>query len=359
MKKLAAILLLLAALLAGVAIYQHRSAPRADAPTLTVYCAANLKKPVEMIATNYRAETGIEVRLQFGGTGTLLSNLRVAQQGDIFITADHAGIEDAKKYSLLGEVLPLVTQRPVVAVRAGNPLQIKTWADLRRSDVRLALANPEAAAIGRVVKKLRGADYEALAKSATVQKPTVTEIASDVSLGAVDAAIVWDSTVPQFPQLVAVELPEISGHIETASAGILVFTKQPTAALRFARYLSAPEKGGAIFKASGFTPAGGGKWADQSELILYSGGVNRPAIEGPLRKFADRAGVTVTTICNGCGILCASMKTIGDASNPKFPDAYFACDLCFVPPVAHLFPETVIPTEAVIGIIVRPGNPRG
>ncbi len=359
MKKLAAILLLLAILLGGLAIYQHRTGPRPEAPTLTVYCAANLKAPVEEVADAFRAETGVEVRLQFGGTGTLLSNLRVAQQGDIFIAADQAGIDDARKYALLAEVLPLITQRPVVAVRSGNPLKIHAWADLLRPEVRVALANPEAAAIGRVVKSMLGTNYESLAKHAVVQKPTVSEIASDVSLGAADAAIVWDSTVPQFPQLTAVEMPEISSHSEPASAAVLAFTKQPALALRLARYLNAPEKGAAVFKAHGFTPTAGDKWAERPELILYSGGVNRPAIEDLLKKFADREGVTVTTIFNGCGILCATMKTMGDASNPQFPDAYFACDLCFVPPVAETFPEAVILTETEIGIVVRKGNPRG
>ena len=77
-----------------------------------------------------------------------------------------------------------------------------------------------------------------------------------------------------------------------------------------------------------------------------------------LKKFADREGVSVTTVFNGCGILCATMKTMGDAKAAKFPDAYYACDLCFVPPVAEQFPEAVMLTETDIGIVVRKGNPK-
>ena len=65
------------------------------------------------------------------------------------------------------------------------------------------------------------------------------------------------------------------------------------------------------------------------------------------------------TVFNGCGILCATMKTMGGTDNPKYPDAYFACDLCFVPPVADVFPEAVILTQTDIGIVVKKGNPRG
>ncbi len=359
MKKLAAILILLAALLGGVAVWQHRTASRPGATTLTVYCAAGLKKPIEAIAKQYQAETGTEVRLQYGGSGTLLSQFRVAKTGDIFIAADEGSVADGQKADVIREVLPLAKQKPVIGVRAGNPKNIRTIADLLRADVKVALANPDAASISRVSRSVLGDMWTTLAAHAVVMKPTVTEVAADLSLGTVDAAIVWDSVIGQFKDVQAVEVPELSKRSENASATVLAFCMQPASALHFARYLAAPEKGGAIFKVNGFTPAGGDKWADKPELILYSGGVNRPAVEGLLKKFADHEGVSVTTVFNGCGILCASMKTMGGSDNPKFPDAYYACDLCFVPPVADVFPEAVILTQTDIGIVVKKGNPRG
>ena len=359
MKKLAAILILLAVLLGGVAFWQHRTASRPGAATLTVYCAAGLKTPVEAAAQQYQRETGVEVRLQYGPTGTLLSNIRVVKAGDILIAADDGSVADAQKAGVIREVLPLAKQKPVIGVRTGNPKNIHAVADLLRDDVKVALANPDAASISRVSRAVLGDTWTKLAAHAAVMKPTVTEVALDLQLGTVDAAIVWDSTVAQFKGTEAVAVPELSLRSENASACVTEFCAQPAAALHFARYLAAPEKGGAIFKANGFTPAGGDKWADKPELILYSGGVNRPAIEGLLKQFAEREGVSVTTVFNGCGILCASMKTMGGADNPKFPDAYYACDLCFVPPVADVFPEAVILTQTDIGIVVRKGNPRG
>jgi molybdate transport system substrate-binding protein len=86
--------------------------------------------------------------------------------------------------------------------------------------------------------------------------------------------------------------------------------------------------------------------------------VNRPAIQDLVQAFANREGITVTTVFNGCGILCAAMKTMQDSSNPKFPDVYYACDVCFVPPVAKHFPEAVLLTEAEIVIAVPKGNPK-
>ncbi|NDD37695.1 MAG: hypothetical protein EB082_04665, partial [Verrucomicrobia bacterium] len=323
-----------------------------------VYCAAGLKQPVEAIAAKYRADFGVEVQLQYGPTGALISNLRVAKRGDLFIAADDGSVADARKFELVREVLPLVRQHPVIAVRAGNPKNIHSLTDLLRDDVKLALTNPDAASISRVSKAALGETWSKLAARATVMKPAVTEVAADLSLGTVDAAILWDATVPQFKGLLAVEVPELKDRVENASAAVLAVCSQPAAALKFARYLAAPEKGGAVFQSHGFQLADGDKWAEKPELILYSGGVNRLAIEKLLKQFADREGVNVTTVFNGCGVLCATMKTMDSATSPRFPDAYYACDLCFVPPVAAQFPEAFLLTETEIGIVVRKGNPK-
>ena len=108
----------------------------------------------------------------------------------------------------------------------------------------------------------------------------------------------------------------------------------------------------------GFTPAGGDAWALTPEVVLFSGGVNRPAIEKLIQEFADHEGISISTMFNGCGILCATMKTMGSTENPKFPDMYYACDVCFVPPVAENFPEAVMLTETEIGIAMPKGNPK-
>ena len=356
-RKLLAAILLIAAVALGYAAWSFMPRTQGHAkPSLTVFCAAGLKKPVETIAQQYREELGIEVNLDYGGTGALLSRIQVAKKGDLFIAADDGSLADARRLKLITEVVPIVVQHPVVAVKKGNAKNIHALADLSRADVKLALANPESASISKVTRTLLGAQWDAIAAKAAVMKPTVTEIAADAQLGAVDAAILWDATVPQFKELETVELPELTKHRENASAGVLNFCTQPQEALKFARYLAAPDRGGKVFKAQNFELAGGDKWAVKPEMILYSGGVNRLAIEKLIQQFADREGASVTTVFNGCGILCSAMKTMQDSSNPKFPDAYYACDVCFVPPVAQHFPEAVMLTETEIVIAVPKGN---
>jgi ABC-type molybdate transport system substrate-binding protein len=323
---------------------------------LVVFCAAGLKTPIDSAASRFTAATGIPVALQFGGSGSLLGQLEIANAGDVFISADSGSAADAKKRNLIAEIIPVAKLTPVLAVRRGNPLRIRGLADLHREDVRTALANPEAASIGRCVRSLLGDQWEALAKKAAVMKPTVTEIASDLALGAVDAAIIWDAVVPQFS---GIPVPEFSTHTENAAACVLKSARNPAHALKFCRWLSASDAGGRDFTAAGYVAVPGDQWMESPELLIYSGAVNRPVLEPLLRQFADREGVKINTVYNGCGVLCAAMKSTSAEAANQLPDAYFACDLCFIAPVAEMFPEVQILSETEIVICVPKANPHG
>lgn len=331
---------------------------QAAQPDLMVYCAAGLKQPVERISTQFQSEQKTEIALQYGGTATLLSQLRLSGTGDVFIAADNGSLEDARKTGVIQEVIPLVRQRPVLAVRAGNPLGLKKLEDLFRPDVKVAIANPEAASVGKLTRKALAADWERFSKRVTVTKPTVTEIAADLSIGAVDAAILWNSTVPQFKNIEALEVPELAAFEDVASVAVLASSKNPTQALAFARYLAAPEKGGAVFLKNGFESVPGDAWAQEPALTIYSGGVNRLSIETLLNRFAQREGVKLTTVFNGCGVLCATMKSM-EQNGSAMPDVYYACDITFVPPVAKHFPDLELLTGTHLGILVKKGNPHG
>jgi len=318
---------------------------------LMIYCAAGLKKPVSRVAEMYEEEFGVKVSLQYGGTGALLSQIQIANQGDLFVAADEKAVATAREKGAVREVVPLVVQFPVIAVAEGNPKGIKGLDDLLRDDVKVAVGNPGTASIGKATKRGFGDRWDAFEEKVTVMNPTVTELARDVMLGAVDAAVIWNSTVPQFKGLAMVRVPELDAELDKVTISVLETSEHSADALRFARYLSAPEKGGRVFAEMEFdirTP--GDKWEERPELVVFSGGVNRPAVEGLIKDFSEREGVEVTTVFNGCGVLCAQMQAT-DAD--RLPDAYYACDICFVPPVAEQFPEVVILTETKIGIAKR------
>src|SRR5262249_6049589 len=155
---------------------------------------------------------------------------------------------------LLAETIPLATMRPVLVVRAGNPLGIRSLDDLLTRKVKLAHANPEAAAIGKLsTEALKAAGkWSAYEAKVVVFKPTVNDVAADVALGAADAGIVWDATLAQIEGLEAVPAAPLERRQALMSVCVLRCSEQPTEALRFARFLAARDAGLPYFAEYGF-----------------------------------------------------------------------------------------------------------
>lgn len=168
------------------------SGGKAKAAPLVVFCAAGIKPPIEAIAAEYQQAYGITVQLQYGGSQTLLAGIEVARRGDLYLPADETYVAAARAKGLVAEALPLAKMTAVLAVRKGNPKNIRRLADLMRSDIAVAQATPEAAAIGQAVRAAleKSGQWEALRQKTRVFKPTVNDVANDLKLGTVDAGFI-------------------------------------------------------------------------------------------------------------------------------------------------------------------------
>jgi molybdenum ABC transporter molybdate-binding protein len=335
--------------------------PKAERPReLVLYCAAGLIQPVEAIRQEYEQAHGVKIQVEPDGSGKLLSKLRVvADRGDLFLAADSSYIDLAHKEGLIAETIPVASIHPVIVTHPQNPKQITNARDLLRDNVKVALANPELAAVGQATRKAlqpTGEWVELEKQSKRFQAKvslvgTVNEVAQAVKLGTVDAGIVWDATARQF-DLPIVEVPALTAVREQITLGVLQRTPVPKQALHFARYLTARDKGMEQFRRHHFTPAADSdRWADVPEVTLMIGAMLRPGVEPVLKQFEKREGVQITPIYNGCGILVAQMKS------GIIPDAYFACDQSFLDQVAEEYlPHTTL-TENDMVILVAKGNP--
>ena len=354
----------LGALLVVLLIWNPAAGPaQIKGNSVFVYCAAGMRVPVQQIAEQYAEQKyGQVVQLQYGGSNTLLNQLEVANVGDLYLAADNSYMELAVQKGLVQETISIAKIRLVVAVAQGNPHNIHTVDDLLRTDIRVALGNPDATAIGKKTRKLVEASgrWEELAEHAVVYTPTVNEIANTVKVGSVDAGIVWDTIAVQYPEIEAVRLPELDSGEAQIVIGVLSSSEQPAAALRFARYLTASDQGLQIFREHGFETVEGDIWEIKPNLTLYSGGVNRIAIQETIEQFQQREDVQIDVLYNGCGVLCAQMSALrNDERHGVFPDAYFACDVSFMDQVSDLFVDPVNVTETDMVIITGPENEHG
>lgn len=326
-----------------------------DAEPILLYCAVSNREVIEAIRADYQQEYGRQVDVQYGPSQTLLASIEVSGSGDLYLPADDSFIAIGQDKALVEEVIAVAAMQAVVAVRRNWKGRISGLEDLLSEEIRLVQASPEATAIGKMT---RGALepvqwWERLDGATTAYRGTVHEVASDVLVGAADAGIVYDAVLHSYPDLMAVRVDELSAIQSPVAIGVLASSRQPAAALHFARYVAARDRGLIRYAEHGFRVAGGDPWSDRPELSLLVGSMLRPAIERTIVEFEQREGVEVTRVYNGCGILVAQMKS------GLRPDAYFACDTEFMNQVVDLFPEPVTVSQNELVIAVPKGNPQG
>ena len=232
-------------------------------PRLVVYAAASLRPTMDAVADDYRARTGHRVELHFGASEDILTQVKLtaaSHPADLFMPADDSYVRKAEAAGLTADVVPLARMRAVVLTAKGNPKGIAAWADLTAPGVRVALAEPDAAAIGLLTREyLRSVGrWTELNNRIAVKTGNVTESANAAKLGTVDAAVVWDAVAASsaYHDQQVVRLPELDGVVARVSAAVLRHSADPEAAAAFARYLAAEDGGRPHFRRAGFVVEG-------------------------------------------------------------------------------------------------------
>src|SRR4051812_11386517 len=135
-----------------VALLRGPNTRSSKSQPLLVYVAASLKAPMEQIAADYQREAGVQIDLSFGGSQTLLASIQISKRGDLYLPADDSYLALAREKKLIGETFALAEQTAVLVVPKGNPKHVRTLAEFRDSTLRLSQANPDTAAVGKLLR---------------------------------------------------------------------------------------------------------------------------------------------------------------------------------------------------------------
>ncbi len=237
---------------AGLMSREFGSRPSNDA--IMVFCAASNRGVMQQVASDYFAETGRRVVVQYSASQTLLGAIEISRTGDLYLPADSSYIELAREKELVLESMVVARQTPVLVVEKESTLNVDSLQALLASNARIVLANPEVAAVGRATQ-LALADsglWEQLREQTTALRPMVTDVANDVLIGAADAGIIYDSLLHNYPDLRPIRVPELEDAFCEVSVCVLKHSRKPQIALDFARYLSSPEGGLRRYQEFGF-----------------------------------------------------------------------------------------------------------
>jgi molybdate transport system substrate-binding protein len=224
---------------------------RPDPATLTLHCGAGIKPPVAECVEVFRASRGVRVEADYAGSEVLISKIKLARAGDVYMPGDRDYVEMAEKEGFILEKKTVCFFVPTIMVRKGNPHRIGGLRDLVRPGLKLGLGDPRACAVGRQTRRLmdrNAIEWSAVEKNLVYQSMTVNELGLQIQAGSVDAVIVWDAVAVQYEKYGdAVAIPADQNVISTVDAGVLCFTKDRDRAREFVEFL-ASEKGREVFR---------------------------------------------------------------------------------------------------------------
>ena len=223
---------------------------------ILIFAGAASKPATEEVIRVFEERTGVIPRILFGGSGFVLSQMKLGKRGDLYFPGSSDFMEIAKKGNL---VFPdseriVVYLIPAINVQKGNPKGIHSLQDLTRNGVRLAIANPETVCVGTyaveiIEKNLTSTEKEAFKKNLVNYTESCEKTANVISLKAVDAVMGWrvfQYWDPERIETVYLKPGEIVriGYIPIA---VSRFTKNRKVAEEFIDFLLSSE-GKTIFK---------------------------------------------------------------------------------------------------------------
>ena len=229
-------------------------------PALQVFAGAASKPALEELAQRYRELSGTEVELVLGGSGTVLTQMRLARRGDIYLPGSSDSMLRAVREGL---VLPETERQvawvvPALTVPRDNPAGIRYLRDLLRPGLRVLLANPETVCLGAyAVEILEHAfspdEIATLRQNIVNYADSCERTAAIVALRQADVTLGWHVFERWYPdRLTTIRLPPEqvlrAGYV---SGAVSRFARDRAAAERFLEFLCGPQ-GRATFARYGY-----------------------------------------------------------------------------------------------------------
>lgn len=231
-----------------------------EAGEFLIFAGAASKPATEETARIYQGKEGVKVLTTFGGSGFVLSQMKLARKGDVYFPGSSDFMEMAKKAgTVFSETEKIVVYLvPAINVQRGNPRQIRSLKDLLRPGLRLAIAEPNNVCVGAyaveiVDKNFTPRERELFRKNLVNMVESCEKTANIISLKGVDAVLGWQVFEAWDPERIETILlkPEEIPRIGYIPAAVARFTTDRARADRFVNFLLSPEAQ-SVFRKHGY-----------------------------------------------------------------------------------------------------------
>jgi molybdate transport system substrate-binding protein len=166
-----------------------------ESRNIEVFVGAASKPATEDAVARFEKKTGAKLEVHFGGSGMMLSQMKLSGRGDIYFPGSSDYMELAKKEGVVDasseqRVVYLV---PAINVQRGNPRGIKGLDDLGKPGIRVGIARPDTVCVGLYAVELLETTKmtERVKPNIVTHAESCEKAAQLVSLQSVDAVLGW------------------------------------------------------------------------------------------------------------------------------------------------------------------------
>lgn len=215
-----------------------------------VVFAGSAAAPVyDVVTPLFEAKYGIKVEIRLGGSGSVLSAMKIAKTGDIFIPGSPEYLLEASKSGVVnitaGHVTILSYLVPAIIVQKGNPTNITSLEDLAKPGLRIGIGDPQSVCVGLYAKELleKNGLWDGVERNIVVYAQSCDATAALIPTKAVDAIIGWHvfkDWTPDKADIIWIapsKIPKI-GYIAGA---VSTFTEDKISAERFLDFLASSD----------------------------------------------------------------------------------------------------------------------
>lgn len=221
------------------------------AATITVSAASSLTDVMPVIANAFhRRYPQVTVRLNFGGSSTLVTQLKGGAPVDVLATASEPTMWSAYNAGLVSIPLLFARNSMAIAMPPDNPARIAGLADLARPGVLVGVCDAAVpcGAAARDLLRLNG-----VAVTPVTRELDVRAVLGKVESGDLDAGIVYVTDVRAAGNSVSsVSIPASSNVTTTYPIAEVLDSPNPAAAWAFVRYVRFSLSAQGLLRAYGF-----------------------------------------------------------------------------------------------------------
>ncbi len=217
-------------------------APLRRHPPLLFLCGAGMRGPVTELADRFTSSTGIDVDVRYEGSSILRDYILTFRQGDLFLPGDEENLRLLASAGLVRRSGFVARHEAAVLVPAGGGGKVARFADLARPGLKIVMANPRMASLGRLLMEKvldRHPLGPAILGNVVVFGSSSLDVLQLFQRGDADAVFDWQTSA--FAQdgtmLDVIPLPAGYRVSEPLRLGLLATSRQPARAQQLYRFI--------------------------------------------------------------------------------------------------------------------------